>query len=105
MIKAAEKMVQDQTGKANEGQDWIEWVPSHCAILAQAMEKAGTVDDNEAILKQIRGGTFSTPAGTFTMSGAKTYGSPIVFGAASGLGQIKNNKTVYFSEMPWQDLP
>jgi branched-chain amino acid transport system substrate-binding protein len=84
---------------------WIGWLPSHLLILAQAMQKAGTVDDPDAIMKAIRGGTFDTTTGKWTMSGAKTYGSPVVFGCPSALSKIQGDKEVYLSEHPMELLP
>ena len=46
-----------------------------------------------------------TPIGKYTMSGAKTYGSPVVFGTAGAMSQIKGDKEVYLSESPWKPLP
>jgi len=84
---------------------WIGWGPSHLLILVQAMQKAGTVDDTDAIMQAIRGGTFDTTTGTWTMSGAQTYGSPIVFGTPSALCTIQGDKEVYLSEHPMEPLP
>ena len=56
-------------------------------------------------MNAIRGGTFDTNAGKYTMSGAKTYGSPIVFGNAGCISIIKGDKEVYLSESPWVPLP
>jgi branched-chain amino acid transport system substrate-binding protein len=105
MCQEVQKIVAEKIGKPFNFTGWIEWVPTHLTILVQAMEKAGTVDDTDAIMKVIRGGTFDTPMGKFTMSGAKTYGSPIVFGSPGALGQILGTKEVYLSESPWKPLP
>jgi hypothetical protein len=56
-------------------------------------------------MKAIRGGTFDTTTGKWTMSGAKTYGSPVVFGTPSALSMIKGDKEVYLSEHPLKPLP
>jgi ABC-type branched-subunit amino acid transport system substrate-binding protein len=85
--------------------DWIGWLPSHLLILAQAMQKAGTVDDADAIMKAIRGGTFDTTAGKFKMSGEKTYGSAIVFGCPCAICIIQGDKAVYLSEHPVKSVP
>ena len=98
-------MVSEKQGKPFTYTGWIGWGPSHLLILAQAMEKAGTVDDPDAIMKAIRGGTFDTTTGKFTMSGAKTYGSPIVFGTPGALSHIVGDKEVYLSEHPMAPLP
>jgi ABC-type branched-subunit amino acid transport system substrate-binding protein len=85
--------------------DWIGWLPSHLLIIAQAMQKAGTVDDADAIMKAIRGGTFDTTAGTFTMSGEKTYGAPIVFGCPCAICIVQGDRALYLSEHPVKSIP
>jgi hypothetical protein len=69
------------------------------------MQKAGTVEDTDVIMKAVRGGTFDTTAGTFTMSGEKTYGSAIVFGCPCAIGTIQGDKAVYLSEYPLKYIP
>jgi branched-chain amino acid transport system substrate-binding protein len=81
------------------------YVATHVPILTQAMTMAGTVDDPDAIMKAIRGGTFDTTVGKWTMSGAQTYGSPVVFGCTGALSIIKNGEEVYLSEHPMEPLP
>ena len=98
-------MISKQQGKPYLYTGWIGWGPHHLQILAQAMQRAGTVDNPDAIMKAIRGGTFDTAIGKFTFSGAKTYGSPIVFGTPGCLSQIKGDKEVYLSEHPLTSLP
>lgn len=105
MCQEVQKMVAAKIGKPYNFTGWTEWVPTHLTILVQAMEKAGTVEDTDAIMKAIRGGTFDTPMGKYTMSGTKTYGSPVVFGSAGAMGQIQGTKEVYLSESPWKPLP
>jgi len=105
MCEDVMKIVSEKQGKPYVYEGWMDWVPSHLLIVLQAMQKAGTVDDTDAIMKAIRGGTFDTPAGKYTMSGAKTYGSPIVFGTAAGICKIQGYKTVFLSENPWKPLP
>jgi branched-chain amino acid transport system substrate-binding protein len=105
MCQETMKIVSQKQGKPFAYTGWIGWLPSHLLILAQAMQKAGTVDDPDAIMKAIRGGTFDTTTGKFAMSGAKTYGSPIVFGTPSALCFIKGDKEVYLSEYPMKPLP
>ena len=105
MCKEALKIAAQKTGKPYEYTGEIGWVPSHTLILVQAMQKAGTVTDTDAIMKAIRGGTFDTTAGKWTMSGAKTYGSPVVFGSPSALCEIKGDKEVYLTEDPTPLLP
>ena len=99
------KIVSKQQGKPYTYTAWIGWFPHHIEILAQAMQRAGTVDDPDAIMAAIRGGTFDTTIGKFTFSGAKTYGSPIVFGTPGCMSQIKGTKEVYLSEHPLANFP
>jgi len=103
--REALQLASQKTGKPYEYTGEIHWVPTHFSILVQAMQKAGTVDDPDAIMKAIRGGTFDTPVGKWTMSGEKTYGSPIVFGNPGCLCIIKGGKEVYLSEHPMEPLP
>jgi ABC-type branched-subunit amino acid transport system substrate-binding protein len=105
MCKEVMRILTKRQGKTFTYTGWIGWGPSHLLILSQAMQRAGTVDDPDAIMKAIRGGTFETTTGKWTMSGKKTYGSPIVFGTPSALCQIKGKKEVYLSEYPMKPLP
>lgn len=105
MCREVQAMVSKKQGKPFNYTAWADWGPSHMQILSQAMVKAGSVDDPDKIMKAIRGGTFDTNAGKYTMSGAKTYGSPIVFGNAGCISIIKGDKEVYLSENPWKPIP
>jgi ABC-type branched-subunit amino acid transport system substrate-binding protein len=105
MCRDVQDMVSKKQGKPFRYTAWADWGPSHMQILSQAMNKAGSVDDPDKIMNAIRGGTFDTNAGKYTMSGAKTYGSPIVFGNAGCISIIKGDKEVYLSESPWKPLP
>ena len=105
MCRKVMKMVSEKQGRPYTYTGGIGWFPSHLLILAQAMEKAGTVDDTDAIMEAIRGGTFDTTVGKWTMSGEKTYGSPIVFGSPCALSTIKGDKEVYLAEYPMKPLP
>ena len=99
------RTLSQKQGKTYTYNDWIGWLPSHLLIVAQAMQKAETVDDADAIMKAIRGGTFDTTAGTFTMSGEKTYGSPVVFGCPCAICIVQGDKAVYLSEHPVKSIP
>jgi branched-chain amino acid transport system substrate-binding protein len=104
MCQEVQQTVFEETGKFPYT-GWIGWGPSHLLILAQAMQEADTVEDTDAIMEAIRGGTFDTTTGKWTMSGAKTYGSPIVFGTPSALCTIQGDKEVYLSEHPMAPIP
>jgi len=105
MFREVQDMVSKKQGKPFNYTAWTDWGCAHMQILAQAMMKAGSVDDPDKIMNAIRGGTFDTMAGKYTMSGAKTYGSPIVFGNPGCISIIKGNKEVYLSENPWKPIP
>jgi hypothetical protein len=84
---------------------WIPWTPTQLNILAQAMQRAGTVTDTDAIMKEIRGGTFDLTTGKYTFSGAQTYGSPVVLVTGILLCQIQGDKEVYYSQYSLPPLP
>ena len=106
MAKEAMRLANERNGgKPYTYTGWIGWLPNHIGILYQAMQKAGTVTDTDAIMKAIRGGTFSTINGTFTMSGAKEYGSPVLFSSPCALGEIRGGKEVYLFETPMEPEP
>lgn len=105
MCQQVMKTLSDKHGKPFAYTDWIGWLPSHLLMLSQAMQQAGTVDDTDAIMKTIRGGTFDTTAGRYKMSGEKTYGSPIVFGCPCAICIIQGDQEVYLSEHPVKSIP
>ena len=105
MAKQAMAMASEKQRKPYTYTGWIGWMPNHIGILYQAMQKAGTVTDTDAIMKAIRGGTFSTINGTFTMSGEKTYGSPVLFGTPGVLMELTKGKEVYLFETPMEPVP
>lgn len=105
MCQEVMQTLSDRQGRPYTYTDWIGWLPSHLLILAQAMQNAGTVEDTDAIMSAIRGGTFDTTAGKFTMSGEKTYGSPIVFGCPCAICIVDGDKAVYLSEHPVKSIP
>lgn len=105
MCQEVMRTLSQKQDKAYTYNDWIGWLPSHLLIVAQAMQRAGTVDDSDAIMQAIRGGTFDTTAGTFTMSGEKTYGSPIVFGCPCAICIVQGDRAVYLSEHPVNSIP
>lgn len=105
MCRDAMDMVSKQQGKPFKYTGWTPWVPTHVAIVTQAMQRAGTISDSKAIMNEIRGGTFDTPIGKYTMGGKETYGSPIVFGNPGVLGVIKGKEVIYLSESPLDPIP
>jgi hypothetical protein len=69
------------------------------------MQKAGTVDDTDALMKVIRGGTFDLTTGQYTFSGAQTYGSSVVLVTGILQCQIQGDKEVYYSQFFLPPLP
>jgi branched-chain amino acid transport system substrate-binding protein len=84
---------------------FLPWYPVQLFLLSQAMQKAGTVDDTDAIMKAVRGGTFDLPTGQYTFSGAQTYGSPVVLMTGVLMCQIQGDKEVYFGQYFLPPLP
>lgn len=105
LYKDSMALVSKNIGKPYHYTDWTAYGPTHLQILAQAMAKAGTVDDPDKIMQAIRGGTFDTMVGKYTMSGAKSYGSPIVFGNPGLMSKMQGEEQVYLSESPWVPVP
>jgi len=105
MCQQVMQTLSEEQGSPYTYTDWIGWLPSHLLILSQAMQQAGTVDDTDAVMEAIRGGTFDTTAGKFTMSGEKTYGSAVVFGCPCAISIIEGDKAVYLSEHPLKSIP
>ena len=99
------KIAAQKTGGPYDYTGEMKWIPTHPQILVQAMQKAGTVDDTDAIMKAIRGGTFDTAMGKWTMSGEKTYGSAVNYGNTGQMCIIKDGKEVYLAEHPMDPLP
>jgi branched-chain amino acid transport system substrate-binding protein len=69
----------------------------------EAVEKAGTVEPDE-LMRTIRGGTFDSFLGRYTLSGKKYYGSDVVFGYPCAMGIIKGKETVYLGEYPLMNV-
>jgi branched-chain amino acid transport system substrate-binding protein len=68
----------------------------------EALQQAGTINP-DSVMKVFRGGTFETFLGKYTLSGQKTYLSPVVFGYPCAMGQIKGKEIVYIGESPLMD--
>ena len=64
---------------------------------------AGSIDPDK-VMKALRGGTVDTFVGTYTLSGTKTYGSPVVFGYPCAMSIIRGNENVYLNEEPMWDV-
>lgn len=105
MFQETMQLMSEKTGKPYVYTGWTGYGATQAFILSQAMQKAGTVDDNDAIMKVIRGGTFDLPTGQYTFGGAKTYGSPVVLNGPILQSQIQGDKEVYYSEYLLPPLP
>ncbi|MHB1128066.1 MAG: ABC transporter substrate-binding protein [Bacillota bacterium] len=80
------------------------WGTGHMALLFEAYKQAGTVDPDK-VMETFRGGTFNTFMGTYTLSGEKSYGSPILMGAPGVMGKIQGRNIVYGEEEPLPTIP
>jgi branched-chain amino acid transport system substrate-binding protein len=69
----------------------------------EALDKAGTTDP-DIVMRTIRGGTFDSFMGRYTLSGAKHYGSDVVFGHPCSMCIVKGMQTVYLGEYPLMNL-
>ena len=69
----------------------------------EAVQMAGTTDPDK-VMAVLRGGTVETFLGKYTLSGAKTYGSPVVMGYPCGMGIVKGSELVYLNENPLWDV-
>jgi ABC-type branched-subunit amino acid transport system substrate-binding protein len=105
MLQETMQLLSERTNGTYTYTGWTSGGPTQAFILSQAMQKAGTVDDNDAIMKVVRGGTFDLTTGKYTFSGAQTYGSPIVLTTAILQCQIQGNKEVYYFEQALTPLP
>ncbi|MHB1128073.1 MAG: ABC transporter substrate-binding protein [Bacillota bacterium] len=74
------------------------------AMYFEALQKAGTTDP-DAVMKAIEGGTFDTFIGTYTMSGAKTYGRAVMAGTTGGMGVVEGEKPRLAVETPLTTIP
>ncbi|MHB1421313.1 MAG: ABC transporter substrate-binding protein [Bacillota bacterium] len=74
------------------------------AMYFEALQKAGTTDP-DAVMKAIEGGTFDLFIGTYTMSGAKTYGRAVMSGTTGGLGVVEGEKPRLAVETPLVTIP
>ncbi|MBN1375895.1 MAG: ABC transporter substrate-binding protein [Dehalococcoidia bacterium] len=69
----------------------------------EILEQAGTTDP-DAIMRTIRGGTFDSFMGRYTLSGKEYYGSDVVFGYHCAMGIVKGLETVYLGEYPMMNV-
>jgi hypothetical protein len=69
----------------------------------EAVQMAGTTDPDK-VMAVLRGGTIETFLGKYTLSGAKTYGSPVVVGYPCGMGIVRGSELVYLNEKPLWDV-
>ena len=69
----------------------------------EAVQMAGTTDPDK-VMGVLKGGTIETFLGRYTLSGSKTYGSPVVVGYPCGMGIVKGSELVYLNEEPLWDV-
>jgi ABC-type branched-subunit amino acid transport system substrate-binding protein len=69
----------------------------------EAAQMAGTTDPDK-VMGVLRGGTIETFLGKYTLSGTRTYGSPVVVGWPCGMGIIKGSEIVYLGEKTLSDV-
>jgi ABC-type branched-subunit amino acid transport system substrate-binding protein len=105
MLQETMRLLADKHNGSFTYTGWIPWTPTQLFILSQAMQKAGTVDDTDALMQVIRGGTFDLPTGQYAFSGAQTYGSPVVMMTGIIECQIQGDKEVYYSQYHLPPLP
>jgi branched-chain amino acid transport system substrate-binding protein len=79
------------------------WSLHMTSLLIDALQQSGSTDP-EVVMKTIRGGTFDTFKGIFTMSGQKLYGSPVFFGSTCMTSIVKGDQEVYLGEYPLPNL-
>jgi ABC-type branched-subunit amino acid transport system substrate-binding protein len=105
MFQETMQLMSEKTGEPYVYTGWTGYGATQAFILSQAMQKAGTVDDNDDIMKVVRGGTFDLATGKYTFSGAQTYGSPVVLATGILMCQIQGDKEVYYSEYTLPPIP
>jgi branched-chain amino acid transport system substrate-binding protein len=69
----------------------------------EALEQAGTIDP-DAVMKTLRGGTFETFMGRYTLTGKRFYGSDVVFGHPCAVCISKGQDNIYLGEYPLTDI-
>lgn len=69
----------------------------------EAVQATGSIDPDK-VMKALRGGTFETFLGKYTLSGQKNYGSPVVFGYPCAMSTIRGDEQVYIGENPLLDV-
>lgn len=65
----------------------------------ESLQQAGTTDP-DVVMRTLRGGTFDTFLGRYTLSGKKYYGSDIVFGHPCAISIVKGRENIYLGEYP-----
>ncbi len=71
--------------------------------LFEVLEKAGTTDP-DVVMRTVRGGTFDSFFGRYTLAGEKHFGSKSVFGNPCCMGIIKGMDIVYLGEYPFTNI-
>jgi ABC-type branched-subunit amino acid transport system substrate-binding protein len=77
-------------------------IDSQCQYF-EALAQAGTTDP-DAVMRRVRGGTFDTFMGRYSLTGNKYYRSQVVFGHPCAVGISKGTETVYLGEYPMMSV-
>jgi len=103
MAKRIKTRFEDKFGKPMVYMGCYAWGVHHMALYFEALKRAGTLDADK-VMEKIKGGTYETFIGKYTMSGTETYGAPVVCGNPCAVGIIKGNTEVYLGEHPLIDV-
>lgn len=69
----------------------------------EALEQAGSTDP-DTVMRTLRGGTFDTFFGKYTLSGKKYYKSDVVFGHPCAMGILQGKENIYLGEYPLMNV-
>ncbi|MBW2004115.1 MAG: ABC transporter substrate-binding protein, partial [Deltaproteobacteria bacterium] len=82
----------------------FDWGINHLRVLLDFYKQAGTIDPDK-VMEKVRGGTVTDFAGTWTMGGEKTWGSPVIKPTGCLVGKIKGNEVVYGAQYHMPTIP
>ena len=71
---------------------WSDWQTTPPYVIAQALAKAGTIDDVEKIKAVLESESFNTPWGEIRYGGAKKFGVPHQLLIPIFISTVKNGK-------------
>ena len=102
-VEKIRKAWKAKTGKEMSNTGVISVVAQMFSQYIEAVKKAGTKDP-DAVMKAIRGGTFDTFLGTYTLAGKLKYGSDVVWGYPCAICVIKDGRIQYLTEYPLRNI-